>query len=103
MHIYKRSDSTAQVVAGSTFAVELASNATTGFQWQLHIDGAAVALESTRIVTSARKQDVGAAATQRFALRAADVGTATLTFVLKREWESSALDTHTMSVTVTRS
>ena len=75
---------------GQLLAIELASNASTGYAWEVEDNGSPV-LESAPVPASAAALPAsplaGAGGTSRWHYRAAQPGTATLRLVYRRSWE----------------
>jgi predicted secreted protein len=84
---------------GEDFGVELKSNPTTGYRWELAEVPPGLELLDAGFAP-AERGGLGSGGTQRFRLRASAPGQYVLSFRLKRSWESEAIDTHTVEVEV---
>ncbi|TCO49742.1 protease inhibitor I42 family protein [Actinocrispum wychmicini] len=85
------------VRVGEVFNVDLKATPTTGYRWQ------PVDLPGVRLVDTGFTADgttPGQGGTERFHLRAAEPGRHTLTFELKRAWETDPVDTRTVEIDV---
>ena len=90
---YQHQDNQISARVGETFVVELEGNPTTGYQWELSEGD-----DKFRLVEKDYAQPgsgIGAATRERFAIKAIEPGSTTLTFKHKRSWESEVLDTKT--------
>ena len=86
------------VRVGADFSVDLPSTPTTGYRWQ-PVDLPGVRLLDTEFTPAGTAPGEGG--TQHFRLRALETGQHTLTFELKRAWESDAAGTKTVEIDVT--
>ena len=102
--VYFREESSIPVAVGTMFTIELDSNATTGYQWQmLPLDGGTVTA-GPRTYLEPGGSVVGRGGWDRFPFTANAVGTATITFEYRRSFEPAttpAADTVTFTVQVT--
>ena len=89
---------------GDELIIELPSNASTGYAWDLRepADSAIVDLESVTYVMDDAPPDMsGVGGTEVFRFRATGVGTTTIRLEYVRSWEpDDSADTHTQEVTV---
>ena len=89
---------------GEELIIELPSNASTGYAWDLRepTDGAIVDLESvTYVMDEAPDEMSGVGGTEVFRFRAVGVGTTTIRLEYVRSWlPDESADTHTQEVTV---
>jgi inhibitor of cysteine peptidase len=95
---YQHHDNQISARVGETFVVELEGNPTTGYQWELSEGD-----EQFRLVEKDYAQPgpgIGAATKERFAIKALEPGSTTLTFKHKRSWESEVLDTKTFRLQI---
>lgn len=104
-----RSDnnSTVTLKVGDTMSIALDSNPSTGFSWQLRVSDEKVvqAVGEPQFDLGPNKTPMpGAGGTETFNLRAVGAGTATVTLVYVRPWETTVTptpnDTFTVQVTV---
>jgi inhibitor of cysteine peptidase len=87
---------------GQILAIELDSNASTGYAWEIVEDGSPV-LEPAPVPASAAPAVPpmpGAGGTSRWRYRAAQAGTATLRLVYRRSWEKDVEPVRTASYRV---
>ena len=75
------------VTAGEPFSVELDSNATTGYQWQLKENNAAIEIISQNY-TATQPSIPGKPGKTIFTLRINSSGSYQVDFILKRGWEA---------------
>lgn len=81
---------TIEIAVGETFEIELVSNPTTGYSWQVDEIDEAVAKQvgEPEYSTEAQKEEiVGAAGVERFAFEGVAAGEFTLRLVYVRPWE----------------
>jgi inhibitor of cysteine peptidase len=82
---------TISVKNGETFAIELPSNASTGYSWDLHLQSGQASLVKQNFVSSAppgRKGRVGAGGTSVYVYKADAAGTIEIDAEYKRAWET---------------
>ena len=84
---------------GEPFTIELPSSPTTGYRWEGPQASGDVELLDERFDVPFDAQP-GDPSVQRFQLVARTVGRLTLTFTLKRSWESEGVDTRVVEVDV---
>ncbi|MGH8026759.1 MAG: protease inhibitor I42 family protein [Pseudoxanthomonas sp.] len=97
-----RADGETHLQPGQLLAIELDSNASTGYAWEIVEDGRPV-LEPAPVPASAKPAVTpmpGAGGTSRWRFRAAQPGTATLRLVYRRAWEKDVEPVRTASYTV---
>ena len=101
--IYRRDEGPISVKVGSGFTIELDSNATTGYQWQvLPLEHALTA--SGHHYVNPTDGAVGTGGREQFQFRAELAGTVSVTLEFRRPFEPAstpAVDTVTFAVTVT--
>lgn len=92
------------LAVGEEATIELAANATTGYQWELAADpnGAVVAIVSdTYTSTPVDSGVVGSGGSQRLVIKGVGAGTSTLELRYVRSWESDDPNADTATFTVT--
>ena len=102
--VYFREESSIAVAVGTSFVIELDSNATTGYQWQMLPLGGSALTAGPGTYLEPGGSVVGRGGWQRFPFTAAGVGTATVSFEYRRSFEPAttpAADTVTFTVQVT--
>ena len=85
---YTASDRVISVRVGEDFVVVLATNATTGYQWEPRFDAARVQLIER--VLAASGPGIGSGGTERFRFRALGSGDGELRMTCRRPWETAA-------------
>lgn len=85
------------VLVAAAFDVPLGSAPSTGYQWQLDAVPDGIELLGSDYAQPPDAQ-IGDAGTQVFHLRAGRAGHFVLTFVLKRRWEASPIETQQIEV-----
>jgi len=97
-----RADGENRLRRGQILAIELDSNASTGYAWEIVEDGSPV-LEPAPVPASAKPAVApmpGAGGTSRWRFRAAQAGTANLRLVYRRSWEKDVEPVRTASYRV---
>lgn len=94
---YRRNVTTIRVSAGDVFVLELESNPSTGYQWQ--VDPPPNLRLAGREVHPG--EGFGAASNERLTFEAVRAGACALHLEYKRVWEKSAIETHDIQVEVT--
>jgi len=89
---------TIRVAVGREFAVRLKSTPTTGYLWELHTLPEGAQLLGSDAEKPAVATQPGDPVIQVFRFRAEKAGEHIITFVLKRKWESSAIESHKVTV-----
>ena len=89
------------VKVGEQLAVELPSNATTGFSWTVADDGPLTQVGESEYETEAGPDVVGAGGTETFTFKAERAGAGTLKLEYRRSWETGVAAEDVWSVTVT--
>ena len=87
---YTREQPSIGVKAGDRFVVELASNPTTGYQWQPAFDPAALKLVERDFSRSG--EAIGGGGVERFRFESLAAGATRLSFAYQRSWEPGARD-----------
>jgi inhibitor of cysteine peptidase len=87
-------------VPGGEVEVALPESPTTGYRWSLPDPPAGVAVVDAGWQPHGGPAEVGGGGIRRFRLRASAAGEHRLRFVLRREWEASALREHEVRLTV---
>jgi len=91
-----------RLLRGQLLAIELDSNASTGYAWETIEDGSPV-LEPAPVPASTAPPAPpmpGAGGTSRWRYRAAQAGTTTLRLVYRRSWEKEVVPVHTATYRV---
>ena len=86
------------VAVGGEFTVRIKSTPTTGYVWEVQSLPKSVQLLGSDYEKPASRVQPGDPAIQVFRFRAQRAGEHTITFVLKRQWESKAIESHTVTV-----
>jgi inhibitor of cysteine peptidase len=95
------SGSQIEVQAGDTFVIELEGNPTTGYTWEtLDLQGSLFEQVGETEFSSGNSGLVGAGGMQTLTFRAVQAGSATLTLVYHRPWETDVEPIGTFSVDV---
>jgi len=100
--VFGEDDTTIEVTSGDDFAVELESNASTGYQWTATSSDEAVVREESSEYVEPSTDALGAPGEQRFVFSAGNAGTATLTLLYSRSFEDGA-DAREVTYSVTAS
>ncbi len=96
---YTEQQETIEVQKGATFSIELVSNITTGFSWQL-VDTPAVLQLKERKYLEEKDTKAGQGGADLFTFLAKESGTISIEFVYKRSWESTENKRKTYRVTI---
>lgn len=102
--VYQRDETSITVATGTSFTIELDSNATTGYQWTLLPLTGSVVTAGDHSYINPTGGAVGSGGWERFVFTAGSAGSATITLEYRRPFEPAstpAIDTVTYSVTVT--
>lgn len=100
--IYQGDENVVTATVGSSFTIELESNATTGYAWQATVDPSGALTAGEHQYLAPATGAVGAGGWEWFRYTAASVGAATITFEYRRPWEpASAPAAATVTYTVT--
>ena len=91
------SDSVA-VGLGEDFEIRLQSNPSAGYVWEPDSLPRGIELSWSESVPPGAGERPGDAGTQVFRFTSSEPGDTTLSFVLKRPWESEVVDRHDVSV-----
>ena len=88
---------TIAAAVGQEFTIQLQSTPTTGYVWEVEKLPQNVRLSKSEYE---KPEDTrpGAPVTQLFRFQAQKAGKHKITFVLKRSWEESAIESHTVTV-----
>lgn len=91
---YTREHPSISVKAGDQFVVELASNPTTGYQWQPAFDPAALKLvgRDFSLAGAAVGATIGGGGGERFRFESLAAGASRLSFAYQRAWEPGVRD-----------
>ena len=87
---YTREQASIGVQAGDLFVVELASNPTTGYQWQPAFDPAVLKLVERDFSLSGAA--MGGGGVERFRFESLAAGASRLSFSYQRSWEPGVRD-----------
>jgi predicted secreted protein len=87
-----------QVAVGTEFEVRLASPASAGYVWAVADVPAGVECSGRKVDPAPTASLPGDGTTQVFSCKAVAAGSHVIHFVLKRPWESTAADTHSVTV-----
>ncbi len=101
--VYTNANTTIKTQLGAVFAVRLASNPTTGYQWRLErlLDGAPVTLRTHRYEAPQDSRRLGAGGHEYWEFQAVSAGSETLHLVYLRPWEPDNFHTQVLfTVTV---
>lgn len=98
MKRYADPGGTIQVAAGGRFALELASNPTTGYSWQVHVDGQHLDLVSQEFEPGG--VGVGAGGHEVFRFHALAAGETEISFDYRRPWDKEIHDSRRFRVTI---
>lgn len=90
-----------ELVVGQRFTLDLPSNPTTGFDWQVEFPPDRLRLERRKYARGSDR--IGAGGTTTFTLGATAPGTATVRFRYLRIWEGHAVDERVVHVRITPS
>lgn len=94
---------TISVMVGASLEVRLASNPTTGYQWQATQTGAPCVQPIGRpMYQGPTAVSLGAGGNQVFRYQAVRLGTARLLFHYRRSWEPVTINTFVIRILVTR-
>ena len=95
---------TIDLAKGRTLAVELASNPSTGYSWEMKGDPAPLKLISSKFEQQDQSGKAGAPGAQQFRFEATAAGASTLKLVYRRPWEKhvAPAKTFTLNVNVNR-
>jgi hypothetical protein len=102
--VYRRDEGPVSVKVGSGFTIELDSNATTGYQWEVKPLDDGVVSAGGHVYLDPATGAVGAGGWEQFQFTAAAAGTTRVTLEYRRPFEPAttpAVDTVTFEVTVT--
>jgi len=91
---------TIELAKGRTLVVELPSNPTTGYGWEVKGDPAPLKLISSDFKQPDESGKAGAPGVQQFRLEAGAAGTSTLKLVYRRPWEKHVAPARTFSLNV---
>jgi predicted secreted protein len=86
------------VPVGAEFTVRLKSTPTTGYVWEVHTLPESIQLLGSDYEKSAGVIQPGDQVIQVFRLRTLKPGEHIINFVLKRQWESNTIESHTVTV-----
>ena len=90
---------TITVAVAQEFAVRLKSTPTTGYIWEVQKLPEGIQLSGSDYEKLGSDIKPGAPVTQAFRFKVQKAGEYTITFVLKRRWETKGVDSHTVTVT----
>ena len=86
------------VAVAQEFAVRLKSTPTTGYVWEVQKLPEGIQFSGSDYEKPGSDIKPGAPVTQVFRFKAQKAGEYTITFVLKRQWETKAIESHTVTV-----
>ena len=86
------------VTVGEEFKERLESTPTTGYVWEVQTLPEGIQLLGSDYEKSSSGIRPGDPVTQVFRFRTLKAGEHIITFVLKRQWESNAVESHTVAV-----
>jgi len=92
---------TSEIIAGAVgqeFAVRLKSTPTTGYVWEVQKLPEGIQFSGSDYERPGSNIQPGAPVTQVFRLQVRKPGEHTITFVLKRQWETNAIESHAVTV-----
>jgi inhibitor of cysteine peptidase len=95
---YADPEAAIQVAVGEQFAVELAGNPSTGYTWQVRVDGRLLELLGQEFEPSG--DGVGAGGVEVFRLRALAAGETEIACAYQRPWDTESRDTRRFRVAV---
>ena len=96
---YGRDTSEVRVHLGASFVLDLPARATGGYTWQVEQEPGVAVLRSERVVSAGSA--LGGPSMQEFEFMATHPGSGTLIMQLKRQWESTVIETLRLTVIVT--
>ena len=102
--VYRRNEGPVSVKVGSGFTIELESNATTGYQWEVKPLAGGIVSAGSHVYLDPATGVVGAGGWEQFQFTAVAAGTTSITLEYRRPFEPAttpAIDTVTFEVTVT--
>jgi inhibitor of cysteine peptidase len=97
---YTSSDKEIAVPKGESFVIELESNPTTGYDWELQFDQDKIKDLDRQYVPAG--EDVGGGGKKRFVLQAVKSGDASVRAIYKRAWEREPIDEKTFKIHITK-
>ena len=100
MKRYVDPGTTIQVVTGDEFAIEIAGNPTTGYTWQVHVDGQRLELLSQEFEPGG--EGVGAGGQEVFRFRALVSGETEIACEYRRPWVRETRDTRRFRVAISK-
>jgi len=95
---YADPEAAIQVAVGEQFAVELTGNPSTGYTWQVRVDGQLLELLGQEFEPSG--DGVGAGGVEVFRLRALAAGETEIACAYQRPWDTESRDTRRFRVAV---
>jgi inhibitor of cysteine peptidase len=98
--VYQQSGESVAVGVGQHFAIELDSNPTTGYSWQLTAPPGSQVTLIDEDYTPTGPQTAGSGGVQRFTFEAAAAGTTSLAFGYVRPWETGVAPAKTATFPV---
>ena len=94
--VYTAADRELDAVVGEPIVLELESNPTTGYDWEIEFDESALRLVDREFEQAS--PGVGVGGRERFVLEPLVAGAVSLKAVLKRPWEDAALEERAFEV-----
>jgi inhibitor of cysteine peptidase len=98
--VYRQSGESVAVGVGQRFAIELDSNPTTGYSWQLTAPPGGQVTLIDEDYTPAGPQTAGSGGVQRFTFEGTATGTTSLAFGYARPWETGVAPANTATFPV---
>jgi inhibitor of cysteine peptidase len=95
---YADPEAAIQVAVGEQFAVELTGNPSTGYTWQVRVDGQLLELLGQEFEPSG--EGVGAGGVEVFRFRAVAAGETEIACAYRRPWDTESRDTRRFRVAV---
>ena len=95
---YSVASGSINAAVGGEFMLRLKSTPTTGYVWEVHTLPEGVQLLGSDYEKPAHGIRPGDSVIHVFRFRALTTGEHMITFILKRQWESNAIESHTVTV-----
>jgi inhibitor of cysteine peptidase len=86
--------------SGGSVQIELPETPTSGYRWELEGDNPAIVVVESKFEQSEAGRLAGASGIRRFVLQINQRGTWRLRLVLKRSWETTAIDHRDIDIDV---
>ncbi len=98
--IYTSSDREIKCKVGEPFALELKSNPTTGYTWNLALEESAIEIAGHEFVGESGQ--MGAASTERFILKPKEPKETKIRAEYRRQWETTPIEVYEFHVAIRR-